>query len=153
MPCLSSKYDPNKGLFISVAITPVGVIPSAASKAVAPKIPVAAPAAKQTITTFSALIDTGADTTCITQAVADAIGLKPVGKIPMTSSTHTTDVDAFLGDIAIPVGGNQVYHMPGVMLMKFQPNPNATFQVLLGRDVICKGTLTLSFDGHFTFCL
>lgn len=117
------------------------------------KIPVAAPfAPKPTLTTFAALVDTGADTTCITQSVADAVGLKPVGKIPMTSATHTTDVDAFIGDICIPFG-NQMFLMPGVLLMKFETRPNAPFQVLLGRDVICKGSLTLSFDGHFTFCL
>lgn len=149
MPCLSSKYDPTTGLFISMIIAPVGVV-NAPSKA---KIPVAAPAAPAALTTFTGLLDTGADTTCITQAVADAVGLKPFGKIPMSSATHTTDVDAFLGDICIPLGGTQLFHMPGVVLMKFETRPGAQFQVLVGRDVICKGSLTLTFDGHFTFCL
>jgi len=27
------------------------------------------------------------------------------------------------------------------------------YQMLLGRDVICQGALTMSFDGHFTFAL
>jgi len=27
------------------------------------------------------------------------------------------------------------------------------FQILVGRDIIGRGVLTLSFDGHFTFSL
>jgi hypothetical protein len=31
--------------------------------------------------------------------------------------------------------------------------PNSPFQVLIGGDIICRGTLSVSFDGHFTFSI
>jgi hypothetical protein len=37
--------------------------------------------------------------------------------------------------------------------MEFAGDPSRSFQMLLGRDILCRGTFTMSFDGHFTFSL
>jgi len=47
--------------------------------------------------------------------------------------------------------------IPGVVLfpalMEFAAPTASPYQVLLGRDIICRGALSVSFDGHFTFSL
>jgi hypothetical protein len=50
-----------------------------------------------------------------------------------------------------------------MQLMEFTPagapqagessNPSSPFEILLGRDLLCRGAFTLSFDGHFTLSL
>jgi hypothetical protein len=55
----------------------------------------------------------------------------------------------YMGDLLIP-GMNFGIH--GLQLLEFQPN-GAPFEMLIGRDVLCRGTFTLSFDGHFSFAL
>ena len=46
------------------------------------------------------------------------------------------------------------YTVGGVNVMEFQTGQNPSpYEVLLGRDLICQGQLTMSFDGHFTFSI
>ena len=141
MPCLSGQFNPQIGPLTNIALMPVGTAPSA---------PTASPV--NISQTFIALIDTGATTTCITPAVAQLAGLQPIGRRPMISATHETDVNVYLADIFVPFG-NLVYSIPGLQVMEFATPPGSPFQMLLGRDVICSGVLTLSFDGAFTFSL
>jgi hypothetical protein len=69
----------------------------------------------------------------------------------MTSATHSVPANVYLVDLMLPFGALG-HVIPSTQVMEFVAG-NAPFQMLLGRDVICKGSLTLTFDGHFTFCL
>jgi len=137
MPCLSGRFDPNIGPLINIGVLPVGVL---------------TPSFSGNIATFPALIDTGASVTCISQNVVQAVSLQPIGLRPMVSATHSVPVNVYLVDLFLPFGAAG-FVIQGIQVMEFVPEGNAPFQMLLGRDIICRGTLTLSFDGHFTFSL
>lgn len=46
--------------------------------------------------------------------------------------------------------GNQALHIQNLEVPEFSPGPSA-YQVLIGRDIICQGVLTVDFSGRFTF--
>ena len=139
MPCLSGKFDPSIGPIVNVGVLLPDTIKSNT-------------AANLQITTFPALMDTGASVTCISPKVAQAVNHEPMGKRPMISATHSIPVNIFLVDLFFPFG-KAGFVSPNVQVMEFTPSGESPFQMLVGRDIICKGTFTLSFDGHFTFCL
>jgi hypothetical protein len=101
---------------------------------------------------FPALLDTGASVTCISPAVAQAAGLQVMGMHPMISATQAIPVNVYLADLILPFGAAG-FVTQGAQVMEFVPPPGGPFQILIGRDIICRGSLTMSFDGHFTFCL
>jgi predicted aspartyl protease len=137
MPCLSGKFDPNIGPLINISVLAAGVLTSSFSGNIA---------------TLPALIDTGTSVTCIPQNVAQAVPLQPIGLRPMVSATHSVPVNVYIVDLSLTFGAAG-FVIQGTQVMEFIPEGNASLQMLLGRDVICKGVLTLSFDGHFTFSL
>jgi len=139
MPCLSGSYNPAIGPLINVGVLPGGTFN--------PAKPPAAP-----LTVFPALLDTGASVTCVSPAVAQAVGLQPIGMRPMVSATQAVPVNAYIADLILPFGASG-YVTPGAQVMEFIPITGSPFQILIGRDIICRGALTLSFDGHFTFSL
>jgi Aspartyl protease len=136
MPCLSGKFDPAIGPLINIGVLLGNT---------------AAPTLRQ-LTLFPALIDTGASVTCISATVVQSINLQPIGMRPMVSATHSVPVNQYLVDLILPFGAAG-YVIKATQVMEFNAGGNAAFQILLGRDIICRGTLTLSFDGHFTFSL
>jgi hypothetical protein len=96
------------------------------------------------------LIDTGASVTCISLGVAQAVGLQPIGMRPIVSATESAPVNVYLVDLLLPfVAAGFV--SPGTQVLEFLPGGNSPFQILVGRDIICQGVFTISFDGHFTF--
>ena len=137
MPCLSGRYHPGIGPIVNVGVAKPGTLtPTAAAPAVA----------------VPALLDTGATSTCIALSVANVVGPSPIGMRPMVSATHSIPVNVYLADLVMPFGASG-FAVSGSQLMEFTPHPAAPFQILVGRDIICQGLLTISFDGHFTFCL
>ena len=48
--------------------------------------------------------------------------------------------------------GPQSIVVPSLDVCEFDSG-YAPFQVLIGRDILCRGVLTMDFDGHFTFSL
>jgi hypothetical protein len=90
--------------------------------------------------------------TCISGDVAKALALTPLGKRPMTSATHAIPMNIYIVDMALPFG-KLSYVLQGMQVMEFNWQQGAPFQILLGRDVLCQGTFTMSFDGHYTFCV
>lgn len=76
MPCLNGKYNPQIGPVIDIKLVPAGTITLQNLQVPA------------TAVDYPALIDTGATTTCISPAIAQALGISPVGKTPMASATH-----------------------------------------------------------------
>jgi len=139
MPCLSGSFSASTGPLINVGVLQPGVL-----------TPSPSPTAQ--VTTFPALIDTGASATCISPNVAQTVGLQPIGMRSMTSATHSVPVNVYLTDLLLPFG-QAGYLVSGTQAMEFAPTGGSPFQILLGRDILCRGTFTLSFDGHFTFSL
>ena len=140
MPCLSGKYDPDVGVLIQVGVVSAGSL----------KV---APGQQQlNITQAQALLDTGASGTCISPSVAQAVGLQPVGKRNMSSATHTVPMNLFLVDFLVPFG-NHAHAVRSMQVMEFAIDSGSPYQILLGRDIICRGSLSMSFDGHYTFSL
>ena len=73
----------------------------------------------------------------------------------MGSATHqSVPTNTYLVDIGVPmqVGtAASIFWFGTIQVFEFSPPPNSPYQLLLGRDILCKGTLSFSFDGHFTF--
>jgi hypothetical protein len=139
MPCLSGQYNPAIGLLINVGVLPPGTVtPTGIGNA--------------QLTAFPALMDTGASNTCISPAVIQTLKLAPIGKLPMISATHTIPANQYLVDIALLFGPGALF-VPNIQVGEFTAVPQSPFQILVGRDIICRGSLALSFDGHFTFSL
>ena len=137
MPCLSGSFQPGIGPLIDLGIAKSGTfIPNQPLK----------------YNSFPALIDTGASATCISPSVAQTVGLQPIGKRPMVSATQAVPVNIYLVDLILTFGA-AVFVVSGAQVMEFVPLGGSPFQILVGRDLICRGTLTMSFDGHFTFSI
>lgn len=139
MPCLSGKFNPGTGPIINVGLFQMGALTPTSGTAP----PIAA---------FPALIDTGASATCISPSVVQALGLQPIGLRAMTSATQSVPANVYLVDLVLPFGNTGLV-VPGMQVMEFTTAGAGPFQILLGRDILCQGTFTLSFDGHFTFAL
>lgn len=139
MPSLSGRFDPGIGVLINVGVLPPGLITPTTTQ-------------PPPITTFPALLDTGASVTCLSPSVAQTVGLRPMGMRPMVSATQTIPVPVYLVDLVLPFGTAGLL-LPGIQVLAFSPAGGSPFQMLVGRDIICRGVLTLSFDGHFTFSI
>jgi hypothetical protein len=149
MPCAAGNFNPAVGIIMQVAILPQSQIVTFQ----APRTPQSTP---PDLTMFAALIDTGASVTCISKNVVQALNLQPSGKTSMSGSTGQTTVDQFTFVVAFlfqaqqsPTGaisGHLNMHL--VQGCEFMSH-GFGFDVLIGRDILCKGTLTLSFDGHY----
>jgi hypothetical protein len=139
MPCLSSRYDIGIGPVINIGILPAGTVAVA-------DLPTTM------VTVFPALIDSGATITCISPSIVQALSLRPMGMAQMASATHSIPVNTYLIDLVMPFGNNGLF-LPGTQVMEFVMDGGRPFQMLVGRDIICRGTFVMSFDGHFTFCL
>lgn len=149
MPCVSGRFNPSQGIFINLAIAKPGtIIQQAAAGSQVAVGPGAAGPGK--VPTFVALIDTGATRTCISKQAANLAGLVAMGKLPMVSATNTIPMDTYLADIILPMG-NAGLLLQNMQIMEFNCDPNCPFQMLLGRDILSKGVLTVSFDGHYSF--
>ncbi|MGI8739488.1 MAG: aspartyl protease family protein [Gammaproteobacteria bacterium] len=140
MPCLSRRFDISLGPIIDVIALGPGTVRNAGASG-----------AQVSASAYPALIDTGATTTCISAGVASSLQLQPIGKRPMVSATHQTPVNAYLVDLLLPFGAAG-HWIESIQVMEFVSGDSA-IQMLLGRDIIGLGTLSISFDGHFTFCL
>jgi hypothetical protein len=70
----------------------------------------------------------------------------------MTSAHQTAPVNIYQVDLAI-LFGNQGFVLSNWQVVEFAAPASSPFSVLVGRDVICRGNLALSFDGHFSFSL
>ena len=119
------------------------------------------PEASGGLSVFKALVDTGATTTCLSGKVVDAVGLKPTGQTPMIGATGERIVNQFACSIGFLQvqrrypDGNVDGNMEGfsIQVLQFEQEHTAAYQVLLGRDILCQGAFSMSFDGHWIFSL
>jgi hypothetical protein len=149
MPCVSGNYDPKVGILINCAIFPQ-------SHLAAFSAPLAPGSSPPNLTMFMGLVDTGASATCISKNVVSSLRLQPSGKTKMSGSTGQSNVDQFTFVVGFLFGAQQA--PTGAVSGQLYPNlvqgceftsHGFGFDVLIGRDIICKGALSLSFDGHF----
>jgi len=99
----------------------------------------AGPGSQPASQTIALLVDTGARSTHVAKAVADALSLPIVGERPLRSSTGSVVVDIYLGDLRFR-SINISYS--GMRLPEF-PNPSGHYQGVLGMDILNTGTLYL----------
>ena len=146
MPCLSIQYNPKVGPITQVLVWKPGFVPPAQT----------GPATPLNANAYNALIDTGASCSCVSAKVIKAEGLVASGKQPVSGLHGSQPTNAYRFQIVIPfiqgqhAGGAQlanvvVFNINGV---EFIPSP--TIDVLIGRDILCRGTFSMSFDGHAT---
>jgi hypothetical protein len=106
---------------------------------------------------FAGLLDTGASVTCVSKNVVQAVGLQPSGKTSMSGSTGQNVVDQYTFIVGLLFGAQQGptgvisghLHTHLVQGCEFISH-GFGFDLLIGRDILCKGILSLSFDGHYT---
>jgi hypothetical protein len=146
MPCISGNYSPAAGPLIQVAIiSDIMALGDVPPGEVSPEMHL-----------FTALIDTGASGTCISNKVVADCGLVPTGRTLMTGATGESVVDQFTFGVGFLLSPHQTptgfvqteLNVRAVQGCQFH-NGGVGFDVLLGRDIICGGSFSLSFDGHF----
>jgi hypothetical protein len=109
---------------------------------------------------YAALFDTGASVTCISSEVARDLKLPPMGKQTMVGVGGAAATNLYQFNCGFPMG--QTPQATGMVTgtfaffplqgLEFVKTPGTAFDVLLGRDILCKGHLSLSYDGHCIFC-
>jgi hypothetical protein len=133
------QFDPKKGVEIEVIVTP----PARVDQGV--EVPSLA-------VSRLALLDTGTTTTIIAPQVAQELGLQPTGRMRgLVGTMQSGAVETYRITLVLPMHGDAgVFSDLEVLEAPLDDGP---IQVLLGLDILCRGVLTLSYDGHFTFSL
>jgi hypothetical protein len=75
-----------------------------------------------------------------------------MGLRSMVSATQMVPVPVYLVDLVLPFG-TAGFILSGAQVVEFSPTGGSAFQMLIGRDILCRRVLTLSFDGHFAFAI
>ena len=112
---------------------------------------------------YKAMLDTGASSTCISSKVAQELNLQAIGLGEMISASERTAKKKYLFAIGVttihkvnPMGqsaeGSVHMFMPPIEGLEFHRDETTKFDVILGMDIIMRGSLKLDFDGHFSFC-
>ena len=144
MPCLSGAYNPDIGVILQVGIFPGGFLANVKQKP------------SQTIESakghiLNGLVDTGADNTCISSTAAQSIKLSPVSKIEMQGATGSNQMNQYRIDLILQFG-KQSQILSNFLAIEYSAHSNL-HDVLIGRDIICIGVLTMDFSGHFSFSI
>ena len=147
MPCISGTYDPKVGILLQVKLFPGGAVQAVHRQARTTRDE----QAQLTGAGAQALIDTGASQTSISQQLAAHLNIPPRGKIKVQGAAGAMPVNSYHVDLMLSFGPQSIV-TPGLDVCEFDPG-SAPFQVLIGRDILCRGVLTMDFDGHFTFSL
>ena len=134
MPCLSGEYDPTVGVLLQVAVLPGGTLEQQSGGEAS---------------VFSGLVDTGADVTCISDKVSTVLDLQPTGRVQMVGATGAGDVNQYLVDLLLQFGTQHI-GIPDHRAASFGSG-SPHYDVLIGRDILCKGVFTMDFAGRFTF--
>ena len=152
MPCISGVYNPAVGPLTQLSI--INPTPQMLSGASNP-LPISMSGSSQAPRFYTALIDTGATLTCISPKVVHEVGLQPTGKSLMTGSTGSSPVNTYQFGVGFMINPVQTPtgQVTGTLEIKIVDGmefavQGAAFDVLLGRDIICAGSFSLSFDGH-----
>lgn len=105
--------------------------------------------------TYTALIDTGATRTCLTQRIIKELQLEPRSKLLVASATSGPERRRAYGYslglfCSYEEGVQTLYVVPHEFVAPwFSDNEN--FDVLLGMDVLSQGRLIIEPSGKFSF--
>lgn len=99
---------------------------------------------------YDALLDTGASSTAISNKVVEELNLEVTGMRMVASASDVRPTSIYTATIVIPFE-HTVLRVPDRQLGLFLA-PDY-FDILLGRDVLCQGHLSMAPDGHLTFSL
>lgn len=134
MPSQTVRLDPEIGALVDVTVAKAGTFR---------RLPIS----NANWCDFRGLLDTGANTTCVTPRVVRNVGLSLSGQTEMKSGTQTAIVGSYLADLVIPLGINTEFSSDQVVediLVTEFPGELAA-DVLLGLDILSR--LVLHFDG------
>jgi len=95
---------------------------------------------------YKALLDTGAQTTLISQKVSDEVGLQAIGHeliIPVTGVPIRTKKYRIRLDIPIGVSGREIFFREKDIDVSLLPYNPSNYDVLLGMDFISELHLTI----------
>ena len=147
MPCITSNFVPTIGPIINLGFAAPGTVKPAILNQTTAQLNVAyAPI----------LIDTGASITCISPNIVQNLGLIPNSKQSVSVPTGIASANLYLADVLISFGdpkqGAETQITENMSVMEYNGNcPH--YQGLMGRDLINRGTFTISWDGRYIFCL
>lgn len=138
MPCISGFWA-DEGLIIEIGVMPHGEAP------------------KSPLKLFRGLIDTGASRTCISQRLVSMYNFAPTGDATMAHAWGTNKASTYLFNVYVPTavtesGSEVTSEITRFTLEGLSFKASGDFDLLIGRDFIGRGQLTMNFDGHFTMC-
>ena len=155
MPCFTSQSINGQILFVCNVVKPL------AEGEAFPDL--------GTLKGYTALLDTGAQATCIRKNIVDDLGLQPSGWSQMVGVGGVVDCEKYMVDLTIAITETQpVLDKSGKItnqqlstIGKGFPNINASllsgdnfnFDVLIGMDVIQQCHLTIHTGNQFTLCI
>jgi hypothetical protein len=87
----------------------------------------------------TALWDTGATSSVITKATADALGLAPVGLVKVKHAGGESDQNSHIVNFYLP----NLVAVSGVLVSEC-PDVDGTFGAIIGMDIIGRGDLSIS---------
>jgi len=148
MPCVSGNYHKGVGAIINVVVIDPRAAPTSSNL---------------NLRFYRGLLDTGATCTCISTRTAKEVGLVADGLKPMASASGITTRKKYLFTLGLPLvekvdssgqsaSGSIVVPVPEIEGMEFDTGSQTQFDVLVGMDIIGRGSLKIDFDGHFSFC-
>jgi len=148
MPCIWGRHDRSQA-FLNVSILDDALIARIAAASNAGDI--------YSLHVFKALVDTGSQTTCISRAVAESLGIKPIGKVPIRGVAGGSYHNYYLFKVGFPFGNLEgdgtvtSLHISSVAVEGVEMTVGGNFDVLLGMDIIGLGSLKVDGDGSFSF--
>lgn len=102
---------------------------------------------------FTALVDTGATRTAISQNVIDRAGLRSRGQISVGNVRRTELHDTFLFYVGVwpetADGSLPAVFGIGDAIMGIDGGDSRYYDVLLGMDIVTRGTLSITLDKTF----
>ena len=106
---------------------------------------------------FNGLLDTGASATCISARVISNVELSPTGRVEMLGATGKSLVNEYffgvgfqIAEMSQPTGQTSAEWEVIPVRGTFFEGAGSSFDVLIGRDILCRGVFTLAFNGHGT---
>jgi gag-polyprotein putative aspartyl protease len=151
VPCISGSFNPIDGIYYQVIILPVGKAGFDGPELI-----------NQQFHYFKALLDTGAQITCISQRVSERLELVPRGRGTIVSASETTETNIYLFRVGFVMSGVPST-VPGTFSgnlevfgnfegLEIHAENDDDVDVLLGMDVLARGNFSLGFDGRWMLC-
>jgi len=155
VPCCAGSYDPSVGIYLQAILIPKAFSQTRERLDAADVFP------GGVVKPFKAQIDTGAQTTCITKRVIDHYSMQPNGRTKIISVSGQEEVNTFIFTVGFLMGGtpNRVGSAFAGNFSFFQPVMGAEIythedddlDILIGMDIISKGSLHIEASGYFSF--